>query len=162
MTSDMLFQTSAPETFTSFSLSRPAELQSATASSLRLDQRYLEDLFRHREAVHLSCLPPPLSTLPTRDDARDSRSLREKLRDGLRTKRVSARRLHEAFFSHAADNRSSFEVAWRDFHEALSGRVLVRSYREQVAKLRDDDASNMLDALQTVWHSFALVIMSST
>jgi hypothetical protein len=162
LASDMLSQTSAPEDSTTLPLSKPAELQSTTASSLLLDQRYLENLFRHCEAVHLSYHPPPPPTLPARDETRDQRSLRERLRNGLRTKRGSTRRLPEAIFPHVVDNRSPFEVLWRDFHEALSRRVLVRSYREHVANLRDDDASNMLNSLQTVWHTFALAMISST
>jgi hypothetical protein len=113
---------SDPAIRTVSSTSNPADHRNETVLPLLLDQQYLEDLSRRCEVIHRS----------------------------LRTKRGSARRLLEPFLPRAFDDRRSFEVAWQEFNEAISRRVFVRSYREQVLNLRDNDASNMLDALQTV------------
>jgi hypothetical protein len=142
---------SNPESRPISSNSNPADHRDETALPLLLDQQYLEDLSRRCEAIRRSLLPPPQPLAQSAvNDMRNRRSLGDKLRASLRTKRGSAHRLPEPLFSHAFDERPSFEVAWQDFNEAMSSRVFVRSYREQILNLRDDDASNMLDALQTV------------
>jgi hypothetical protein len=134
------------------STSSPVDHPNETALPLLLDQQYLEDLARRCEALHRSLLPPPqlLATQLAVNDIQSQRSLGDILRAGSRTKWGSADRLPESLSSHAFDDRPSFEVAWQDFNEAISRRVFVRSYRKQILNLRDDDASNVLDALQKV------------
>jgi hypothetical protein len=131
------------------SSSNSADDRNETATPLLVDQQYLEDLSRRREALRRSLLPPPppLARLAV-DNLHNRRSLFDRLSAVFRPE--WARRLPTPFFPHAIDDRPAFEVTWRDFNESISRRALVRSCREQILSLRNDDASKMLDALQTV------------
>jgi hypothetical protein len=156
-----LHRISDPDIWTIASSSNPAlDHQNETGPPLLLDQQYLAHLFHRHEAVHRSLLPGPRwpPTQPTRDDIRDWRSLQERTSYSFRTKRDPAPQFKLACYykwiDHLLpfpfDDRPSFQVAWRNFNEVLSERLLVRSHRDPIANLRDDDASDMLDVLQTV------------
>jgi hypothetical protein len=114
-----------------------------------LDRVYLDTLFYQHKLVQQALQARTSGDSLHSDRPTVRRSVLGKLRGAIKLAFVHTTPAHP-LHSVADAGRIPLVDAFESFKITLESKVLVHSYRAQVVKQRNDDASNLLEALQTV------------